>query len=260
MDPYFEDPAVWQDFHQSFITYCRDYLLDRLPPTYVARANERVRLVEASSERERQLLPAVAVMREPWRAEPTTASSGPPSTGAATLEPVTIPMAVVAEVRDAWIEIMHRPDRSLVTVIELLSPSNKAGAGYGEYLAKRRAILEQHANLVEIDLLKAGDRVPFLRPLPGGDYYVFVARDDRRPYADVYAWRLRDPLPTNIPIPLRAPDADVVLDLAGLFAQTYERGRYAGELRYGDPPRAPLPPEDARWAAEVAAAQVRPRS
>jgi hypothetical protein len=256
MDPYLEDPAFWQDFHQSFITYCRDYLLDRLPDAYEARANERVRLVEASSDRERQLLPDVAVLREPRG--PTTAQ---PSTGAgrgaATLEPVSIPMAVTAEVRDAWIEILHRPERSLVTVIELLSPTNKAGAGYGEYLAKRRAVLEQNANLVEIDLLKGGERVPFLRPLPAADYHVFVARQSRRPYADVYSWRVRDPLPT-IPVPLRPPDGDVTVELATLVNQAYERGRYARYLRYDASPRAPLAPEDAAWAEETAKS-MRPR-
>lgn len=251
MDPYLEDPAFWQDFHQSFITYCRDYLLDRLPPNYEARANERVRLVEASPDAERQLLPDVAVLREPWGAPSALQPPRPAGRGVATLEPVPVPMPVTAEVRDTWIEILHRPERSLVTVIELLSPSNKAGAGYGEYLAKRRAILEQHANLVEIDLLKGGQRVPFLRPPPAGDYYVFIARDERRPYADVYAWTVRDPLPT-VPVPLRPPDGDVLLDLAALFAQAYERGRYARDLRYGGPPRAPLGDEDLRWAEQLA--------
>ena len=250
MDPYLEDPAFWQDFHQSFITYCRDYLLDRLPDAYEARANERVRLVEASSNRERQLLPDGAILRAPW-GPATPQPPGAAARGVATLEPVSIPMAVTAEMRDTWIEILHRPERSLVTVIELLSPTNKAGAGYGEYLAKRRAVLEQNANLVEIDLLKGGERMPFLRPLPAADYHVFIARQNRRPYADVYSWRVRDTLPL-IPIPLRPPDDDVTIDLATLLAQAYERGRYARYLRYEGPPRAPLAPDDVAWAEETA--------
>lgn len=259
MDPYVEDPAIWQDFHQSFITYCRDYLLERLPPNYVARANERVRLVETSPNRDRQLVPDVAVVRETWRTAPPKVPADADARGVATLEPVAVPMPVSVEEKDAWVEIYHRPERSLVTVIELLSPSNKAGAGYGEYLAKRRSVLEQHANLVEIDLLKAGERVPFLRPPPQGDYYVFVARDNRRPYADVYAWHVRDPLPV-VPVPLRTPDPDVMLDLAALFAQAYERGRYARELRYDQPLRAPLPAEDVRWAEALAAPVRRQQS
>jgi hypothetical protein len=55
-----------------------------------------------------------------------------------------------------------------------------------------------------------------------------------------------------IPVPLRAPDRDVVLNLAALVGQTYERGRYANALRYGGPPPVPLSSEDAVWAEELA--------
>jgi hypothetical protein len=61
----------------------------------------------------------------------------------ATLEPVSIPMMTqYEEVRKTWIEIIHRPDRSLVTVIEILSPTNKTGDGYIEYQTKRFGILK----------------------------------------------------------------------------------------------------------------------
>jgi hypothetical protein len=205
MDPYLEDPAFWQDFHRSFITYCRDDLLDRLPYAYEARIDERIRLVDVPSDQERQYLPDVAVLHDPLRGRPAGAAAPQSSGSVSTLEPVTIPMAITAEVRDTWIEILHRPERSLVTVIELLSPTNKAGAGYGQYLEKRRAILEHHAHIVEIDLLVGGQRLPLLRPLPPGHYYTFVARNNRQPYVDVYPWSVRDRLPT-VPVPLRAPD------------------------------------------------------
>ena len=34
MDPYLEHPGFWRDFHQSFIPYWRDWLLDHLPDHY----------------------------------------------------------------------------------------------------------------------------------------------------------------------------------------------------------------------------------
>jgi hypothetical protein len=255
MDPYLVDPAFWQDFHRSFITHCRDYLLDRLPDTCEARVDERVRVVEMPSDQERQYLPGVAVLHDPTRARPA-ASVGPggpggPGGGIATLEPVTIPEAITAEVRDTWIEVFHRPERSLVTVIEVLSPTNKVGAGFGEYMARRRALREHHAHLVELDLLVGGQRVPLRQPLPGGAYFAFVGRDNRHPYVDVYHWSVRDRLPV-VPVPLRAPDPDAPLDLAAVFATTYERGRYARSLRYGAPPPAPLSPDDAAWAGNLA--------
>ena len=56
MDPYLEDPAYWQDFHRSFITYCRDALLDNLPDEYEARIDEQIRLIEYNEERPHESL------------------------------------------------------------------------------------------------------------------------------------------------------------------------------------------------------------
>jgi hypothetical protein len=257
MDPYLEDPAYWQDFHRSFITYCRDALLDRLPEGYEARIDEQVRLVEHGGEPVAVTrLPDVAVTRDDRAAH----RAGTSSQSVATLEPVAIPMlAQVEEVRDTWIEIVHRPDRSLVTVIEILSPSNKAGIGYHEYRQKRFGILQNGAHLVELDLLLGGRRLELLKPLPKGDYYGYVTREQGPRggafIVDVYAWGLRDPLPT-VPVPLRAPDPDVGLDIAAVFAITYERGRYARSLRYDAAPPAPLDAEGVEWARERAA-QIR---
>ena len=61
-----------------------------------------------------------------------------------------------------------------------------------------------------------------------------VARAKRRPDCDVYAWTVRDRLPA-IPIPLLAPDPDIVLDLGGVFAMAYERGRYGRLIDYNRP-------------------------
>ena len=85
------------------------------------------------------------------------------------------------------------------------------------------------------------------RPLPRGDYFAFVSRTERRPRSDVYAWSLRDPLPT-IPIPLLSPDPDIPLDLAAIFATVYQRGRYEQSIDYGEPLVLPLSAEDRAWA------------
>lgn len=155
---------------------------------------------------------------------------------------------MTVEERDVWIEVLHRPERPLVTVI--LSPSNNSGAGYGEYLSKRRSVLERGANLVEIDLLTGGQRMPLLRPPPRGDYCAFVIRHHRLPNVDVYVWGVRQPLPP-LPIPLRPADPDVLLDLAAIFAAAFERGRYARALRYDEPLRVPLSPDDQPWATQL---------
>ena len=103
---------------------------------------------------------------------------------------------------------------------------------------------------MELDLLRRGLRSKLSEPLPQGDYYTMIFRGDREPDVDVFAWRLRDKLPT-IPIPLKAPDNDVPLNLGAALGTAYERGRYDRKLRYGRPLDLPLEGEDATWAAEL---------
>jgi hypothetical protein len=106
-------------------------------------------------------------------------------------------------------------------------------------------------NLVEIDLLLGGERLPARDPLPAGDFYAFVSRRERRPESEVYAWSIRRAIP-RIPIPLKSPDPDVLLDLAAAFATTYEQGRYDRTLRYELPMLETRSAADREWAAETA--------
>ena len=105
----------------------------------------------------------------------------------------------------------------------------------------------------ELNLLVGGDRPALQSDWPAGDYYAMVIRSGRKPAAGVTAWSVRSSLPT-VPVPLRAPDPDVPLDLAAAFQMAYERGRYARRLSFANPPSAPLAPEEKAWAAEQAAA------
>ena len=89
------------------------------------------------------------------------------------------------------------------------------------------------------------------RELPRADFYAFVSRAGQRPSSDVFAWSVRQPLP-RIPIPLRAPDPDVILDLPSLFAFGYDRGRYARALDYSAPLDLPLASADRTWAEDLA--------
>ena len=140
-------------------------------------------------------------------------------------KPVVIPIAVLEEVREAYIEILHRPERELVAVLELLSPTNKIEPGWGDYAAERTALLRRPIHLVELDLLVGGHRLSIGRPLPAGDYYALVARADRRPDCEVDAWTVRQKLP-KVRVPLRAPDPDLSVDLAAVYETAFARGRY----------------------------------
>jgi hypothetical protein len=249
MDPYLEDPAVWEGFHTAFIVECMYLLSQRLPRNYVANINERVRLISITDEAAREYVPDVSLARLSAANQRRPQSGGGGTAVAAA--PVVLPDLDSLEVRDGYIEIIRFPEQELVTSIELLSPSNKFGEGIGEYRGKRTSHVRTGVHFVEIDLLVRGRRTQLARPLPPGDYFAFVFRADRRPDVDVYAWGVRNPLPV-VSVPLRNPDPDVQLDLATVVNNAYDRGLYVRKLRYGGPVPAPLAPGDATWAAEVA--------
>jgi hypothetical protein len=153
--------------------------------------------------------------------------------------------------RQAFITIRTRNYHDVVTVIELLSPWNKAaGDGRTEYLVKRTNVFASRAHLVELDLLRGGERLPTIEPLKPADYFAFVLRREMLPKGAVYAWSLREPLPT-VPIPLAAGDADVPLNLQIAFTTTYDRAGYDYSLDYRRPPDPPLTQVDAEWAARL---------
>jgi hypothetical protein len=246
MDPYVELPAYWSDFHYTFINYWREAIADVLPPDYEATLGERVYLVEHDPEARKLGYPDVAVTEGERSAAPAR------SAGAATLEPVTIPLTTLDGPRETYIEILHQPERRLVTALELLSPANKGQPGRTEYLAKRQALLHQDVHLIELDLLLGGQRLPLERSLPLADYYYLLSRSDRRPDCQVYFWTLRQPLPT-LPVPLRAPDPDVFINLASVFSTAYDRGRFHRRLPYHGPVPASVAEQDRPWVESVRA-------
>ena len=138
-----------------------------------------------------------------------------------------------------------------MTTLELLSPANKREPGRTEYCSKAQCLTAQKIHLFELDLLLGGQRLPLGGPLPPGDGYALVSRGDGQPTCDVYAWSIRQPLPT-LPIPLKAPDPDIRFDLGAVYATAYERGRYARSLPYGEPLALPLSDEDLQWVMERA--------
>lgn len=241
MNPYLEQDDVWQDFHQSLIPLIREILSEQVRPGYVVKIEEQLFIHELSAE-ERQFL---------GRSDVSLARN--PSAGTARTSGACIPAPVHARLlptldveRHAFLEIRDRNDRGLVTVIELLSPSNKrSGPDREQYVAKRRQICASPTHLVEIDLLRGGPRMP-MEDLPDCDYYALVSRAETRPDVEVWPLRLRDRLPT-IPIPLRAPDADAQLDLQEALHRLYDAAGYEDYI-YTGTPRPPLHPDDAAWA------------
>ncbi|MBI4659054.1 MAG: DUF4058 family protein, partial [Verrucomicrobia bacterium] len=142
-----------------------------------------------------------------------------------------------------------------ITVLELLSPSNKLESDERErYLRKCRSFRSGGVNLVEIDLVRQGSSVfpGSIRDVlhqAGACYGVCVFRVARQSEREVYPIRFRERLPC-IRVPLRPTDADALLDLQPLIDQCHERGRYH-LLNYRLELHPPLPPEEAAWATQL---------
>ncbi len=244
MDPFLESPAFWPDFHSRFVNAWCEAISDALPSDYEAAIDERVYLVEVDPDVRKRITPDVAVTHG------SSLEGSSRTAGVATLEPVTIPLTILDSDKEAYIEILHQPDRTLVTTLELLSPANKNLPGRAECLAKRRALIYQNVNMVELDLLRGGKRLPMERPLPAGDLFYLVSRAEQRPDCQVYGWTLRDVLPM-LPVPLRAPDADILIDLGLVFDTTYDRGRFARRLPYQKEAAAEMSEGDREWMRKV---------
>jgi len=244
MNPYLEQEEVWHDFHQSFIPLAREVLSGQVGAGYIVKVEEHLFIHEIPAS-QRVLFGHADVGVKESGAVATMAGAGTLTDAPAY---VGIPLAVDVE-RHAYLEVRDRSGREIITVLELLSPSNKnAGPDREQYIGKRQRILTSAVHLVEIDLLRGGPRMP-LEGLPACDYYVLVSRAEERPRAGLWPIGLRDRLPV-IPIPLRGGDQDVRLDLQQIVQRVYDGAHYERYIYQSEPTPA-LCTEDAAWARKL---------
>ncbi len=240
MNPYFEQPGVWRGFHTSFLVRLADALTPQALPRYFVNVEQAVYIDRGEDERDLIGYADATVTRSP---EPVPAGGG----GTATLTaPVTGTVRFGAIRRNhRWLTLRDTRSRDVITVIEVLSPSNKMGDSRVQYLRKRRELLRSATHFVEIDLLRGGPRMP-VRGVTPSDYRVMVSRQPDRPNVQVWRIGLRDLLPT-VPIPVRTGEPDLRLELKPLVDEVYDKGGYE-YLLYAFPPDPPLTPADAEWA------------
>lgn len=242
MDPYLEAPEIWVDFHNNLASEIQATLNRLLGQRYVARLSPRVVLEIVETGELKSIRPDIAVYQQPIE-------QGTIQTATAVLTaPVESTVAIEEPVRLHSVEILEVGTMRLVTAIEILSPANKrlGTEAREEYLSKRRSILRTDAHLIEIDLLRGGERMPLEKPVPKAAYYIVLSRRQRRPIVEVWPIQIWEKLPT-IPVPLLPPDPDVPLDLSAVVASVYERGAYDRIIDYRQPPPPPLADEEAKW-------------
>lgn len=243
MNPWLESSVLWPDVHNGLIAAIQDALAPLVDPRYYVAIEERVYRDEPPSL---ALVGQADVAVVGARSDEPFASST--ARGRAAIVEVALPIAEAQ--RETYLEVRSVPEGEVITVLEILSPSNKrSGEGRRQYLEKRRSVLSSLTHLVEIDLLRAGDRMPVLGPAVGSDYAMLVSHSWRRPGAHLIPFGLRDPIPA-LAVPLRRGEDEPVLDLGGLLAARHERVRWERRIDYRCPPEPPLGPPDAAWAEE----------
>lgn len=241
MDPYLEG-ALWTTAHFTLSAEIVRQLAPRLRPRYLVLPAERfvMEMPESVAITTTDRYPDASVAR-------TSAVAGTVQGTTVAAAPLELATVIPTAIPHVTIEIRDTAHRQLVTAIEVLSPTNKRGEGRDEYLAKRRRLLLSTAHLLEIDLLRQGQRVPIQQPLPWATYFIFLSRVERRPLTEIWPLSLKNPLPV-IPVPLLPGDQDVALDLQLVFTTTYDLLGYDLAFDYTQAPEIPLPKEDAAWA------------
>jgi hypothetical protein len=242
MDPYLEARAIWPGVHAAMITYIHENLQPQLRPKYIARIGERVQLAQISQS----YVPDVMLLRTIHEQTATYA----PTESLLADEPQLLTLLNEAY-HEPYIEIVARDRGEVVTLIELLSPANKIGDGRAQYIQKQADLLATEVNLVEIDLLGYGQgtvlaRNAIITEPVDWRYLINISRAERRSALELYAIPLHQKLP-NCRIPLRPPDADVVLALTAVFNRTYDIGSYDLLIDYNQPPDTPLRDFETAW-------------
>lgn len=256
MDPYIEACHLWEDFHHDLISEIKNSLALVLPKRYVARAGERsyVTLTAKNGVDEYRMQADISVARTPAAApSPDPAAvTALLETAEAQLQPVNMRALVETSFRESFLEIREaHGERQIVTVIEVLSPSNKrfGSEGWFEYLRKRQACLSGSVNFVELDLLRGGRRMPMDDEWPAGPYYFLVCRKTQPLRCTVWPASFLRPLPALV-VPLTEPDPDVAVQMQPLVNAIYARSQYAVDIDYHQPLRPPLSPVEQAWLEE----------
>lgn len=250
MDPFIEACGLWEDFHVHLIDEISRSLADRVPDRYIVRSGERnyLEFADEAVIKQRPFKPNVtinALTESALLAEESVAVAEPGE--------LTMRAYIEEEFREPFVEILDGDsDSRLVTCIEILSPSNKRphSTGWEQYLRKRRGLLQGgKTHLVEIDLLRGGERMPMADPWPTSPYTILIARAAHTPLCKVRPAYFRQAV-TAIPVPLLKPDPDLSVELQPMIDAIYTRYKYWRSIDYAKPIAPPLTAQETAWLQE----------
>ncbi|MTJ49815.1 DUF4058 family protein [Dolichospermum sp. UHCC 0259] len=247
MNPYLENPDLWSEVHHRLITAIADNIESHLSETYRVAIEKRTYRLDT----EDSLLigiPDVAILSVKQEQK-----SNVSKTAIATLptetenKAITVTLPLPLEIKEGYLEIREISTGKVITVIEILSPTNKkTKEGRRSYLDKREKILQSDTNLVEIDLIRTGEKMPIVTRVYDTDYRILTVRSCRFPSAQLFAFSVKETIPI-FPIPLQKGEEEIELNLQHLLLGIYERARFDLTLDYNIPPVPDLLAEDREW-------------
>ncbi len=244
MDPYLEG-HLFPDVHNSLAYLIKVQLAPRLGPAYTVHLNNYTVEDTHPSEDVGIMYPDVEVVHKAdMLMEPAAATYQ--RLPVLTPETAILPDIKPIEVRIPIVEIRDRKGNKLITAIEIISPVNKRSPGLQPYREKRLRLHYGGVHLIEIDLLRRGER-PLSHPfIPKCHYLVTLIRAGIG-RTHFWAMSLKDQLPV-IPVPLRQPDEDTVLDLGQAMRDLYEQGAFDKSINYNETPPPPsFTEEELAW-------------
>lgn len=253
MDPYLEGVGMWEEVHTRLIVAIADALGPQVRPKYRVGVEQRTYLAVLTPD-ESVLVgkPDVLVARQPRQSAPVSVV-----TTTVGLAPRVVHVPMPEKVVERYLAVRDVLTGEVITVMELLSPTNKLTRdGRRQYMRKRQQIFGSATHFIEIDLLRAGEPFPFT--FPNGetrsDYRILVSRAPDRPQAAVYLLTIRDAIP-DVPVPLQPGEAEPILLLNRLLHEVYDRAGYDLLLDYQHAPPPPaLRQEDQPWVRELLSA------
>lgn len=202
MDPYLEEEKLWPEFQHHLVLCLYQILLPGLVDRYRARVSQRQYVTEQAL--------FTSIIRE--------------------------------DHSEDFIEIRQRGDGKLITLVDVVSPTNRTSiAGRDAYMETRKKARGGGANLVEIDLVLQGQ--PMLdysrENLPEWDFAVTVTRTAQPERHEIYTATLQKRLP-RFRLPLAGDDRDTVLDLHTAFSRCYDQAGFGPRIDYKRDPATKL--------------------
>ena len=249
MNPWLEG-YLWPDVHNGLARTIVELIAPKIAPKYVARIDVYT-VDDTSPDAEIGIMyPDIEIFQRYSIASEPVAAYGE----TVLTEPdIIVPTYIPVPVRIPIIEIRDAAKNKLITAIEILSPVNKREPNLTDYQKKRMDLHKSGVHLLEIDLLRRGIRPFNHSSIPKSHYRISLLRANAH-QTDVWTINVQDKLP-NVPVPLLANEADVILDLTKALALLFERSLYYLSINYATKPPPPsFEKTDLDWIASVVSA------